>query len=115
MQRSSLHQLRIYQINPKLKNEFDIRFRDHASRIMHKHGFEIVAMWYAESVEGLEFIYILRWPDEATKEKKWATFMSDNEWDKIKHESREKHGEMVLAKVRDQIISETDWFQNKIT
>jgi hypothetical protein len=40
--------------------------------------------------------------------------MADAEWGEIKRRSREEHGEMVLAKVRDQILESTDWFDNKI-
>lgn len=114
MQNTAINQLRIYRINPTLKNEFDMRFRDHASRIMQRYGFEIVSMWYSETEEGLEFVYILQWPDLETKEKQWAAFMADEEWEAIKQESREQYGEMVLAKVRDQVLNETTWFQNKV-
>ena len=109
-----IHQLRIYQINPDLKAAFDARFREHASRIMKSHGFNIKAMWYSEFEDKTEFIYILQWPDSATLHKQWSAFMADSEWEDIKRKSREEHGEMVLAKVRDQILSSTDWFKNTI-
>ncbi|MFO0971312.1 MAG: NIPSNAP family protein [Candidatus Saccharimonadales bacterium] len=109
-----IHQLRIYQINPELKTEFDTRFRKHAVRIMQTYGFDIKATWYSESADKTEFVYILEWSDTETLEKQWTAFMADKEWDGIKLKSREQYGEMVLAKVRDQVLESTDWFMNKI-
>jgi hypothetical protein len=105
-----IHQLRIYRISPDLKGEFDARFRDHASRIMKLHNFKIVGMWYSEHDGNTEFIYILQWPDETTMREQWAAFMADAEWEDIKKQSREAYGEMVLAKVRDQVLTDVDWF-----
>lgn len=109
-----IRQLRIYQINPGLKLAFDERFRKHAIRIMKSYGFTIVAMWYSELANKTEFIYILQWPNEATMDKQWKAFMADAEWEDIKRESRAAHGEMVLAKIRDQILDPVDWFHNTI-
>lgn len=109
-----IHQLRIYEINPSLKEQFDIRFKEHATRIMHKYEFDIKAMWYSEKENKSEFVYILEWPNKETLTEKWAAFMNDAEWEAIKQKSREEHGEMVLAKVTDQILESTNWFDNKI-
>ena len=107
-----INQLRIYQIEPSLKAEFDTRFKDHACRIMKSYGFEIEAMWYSEYEGATEFVYILNWSNEETMHKQWQAFMSDIEWENIKKESRELHGEMVLKKVCDRTLKPTDWFND---
>lgn len=109
-----IYQLRIYRINPELKAAFDTRFREHAVRIMKTYGFDIKAMWYSEYEGNTEFVYILEWSDTETLEKQWAAFMADSEWEDIKRKSREQYGEMVLSKVRDQVLESTDWFENKM-
>ncbi len=109
-----IHQLRIYQIKPDLKTAFDTRFRKYAVRIMQSYGFNIKAMWFSESEGKTEFVYILEWSDKATLEKQWAAFMADSEWEEIKRKSREQYGEMVLAKLRDQVLESTDWFHSKV-
>lgn len=109
-----IHQLKIYQINPDLKTAFDTRFREHAVRIMQTYGFNIKAMWFSESEGKTDFVYILEWSDIATLEKQWAAFMTDSEWEEIKRKSREQYGEMVLAKLRDQVLESTHWFHNKV-
>ena len=109
-----IEQLRIYAIEPSLKKEFDDRFRLHASRIMRSYGFDIKAMWYSEGSDNTEFVYILRWADQSTMKQQWDLFMADEEWTAIKNSSREQYGEMVLGKVKDQILTEVDWFKNLI-
>jgi len=111
---SMIQQLRIYQIEPHLKAEFDTRFKVHASRIMKSYGFNIIAMWYSETDETTEFVYILSWSNEETMRKQWEAFMTDAEWENIKKKSRALHGEMVLKKVCDRTLNPTDWFNNSL-
>ncbi|MES2057961.1 MAG: NIPSNAP family protein [Pseudomonadota bacterium] len=82
-----LYQLRVYQLNPASKAIFHDRFAEHAMRIMHRHGFDIVATWEADHEGKPEFVYLLRWTDEAAMTAQWAAFMADAEWAKIKRET----------------------------
>ncbi len=72
-----IHQLRIYEIFEENKAVFHARFRDHAARIMQRHGLQIIAMWEAKTEKRTEFVYLLRWPDEQTQTVAWAAFMAD--------------------------------------
>ena len=90
-----IHQLRIYKIVERNKQAFHQRFRDHAARIMLRHGFRIVAMWEASGAGSPEFVYILEWPDERAKASAWETFMADEEWARIKRETGAVHGSLV--------------------
>jgi hypothetical protein len=103
-----IHQLRIYEIFPHNKQAFHERFRDHAMRIMRRYGFDIVAMWESAGVARLEFIYVLRWPDEATKTAQWAAFMADEEWSEVKRRTAAEHGGMVGA-IEDRLMRLTDY------
>ncbi|MFG1203433.1 NIPSNAP family protein [Xanthobacter aminoxidans] len=91
-----INQLRLYRINPDLKDAFLARFRDHAARIMReRYGFKIVAMWLSDEPDNLRFVYILSWPDLPAKEEAWRRFMADEEWNEIKRVTRETSGEPV--------------------
>lgn len=92
-----IHQLRIYEIFEHNKEAFHARFRDHAARIMTRHGFAILAMWECRTERRLEFVYLLTWPDEAALERAWADFMADEEWRRIKAETAASHGDLVGA------------------
>jgi heme-degrading monooxygenase HmoA len=92
-----IHQLRVYEIFEHNKSAFHERFRDHAQRIMQRYGFNIIAMWEANTEHRTEFVYILAWPDEQTKNAAWAKFMADEEWKKIKRVTGAQHGALVGA------------------
>ncbi|CAG0931010.1 hypothetical protein TFLX_01957 [Thermoflexales bacterium] len=103
-----IHQLRIYEIFEHNKSAFHARFRDHAQRIMRKYGFEIVSMWEANSSQRTEFVYLLTWPDEVTKNAAWAKFMADEEWKEIKRVTSAEHGDLV-GSIEDRVLVPTDY------
>ena len=102
-----IHQLRIYEIFEGNKDAFHARFRDHAARIMKRYGFDIVAMWEAQSAEQTEFVYLLRWPDEETKTRGWAAFMADQEWEDIKKATRDRGA--LVGEIQDRALLLTDY------
>lgn len=103
-----VHQLRIYELDPAKTEVFHARFRDHAARIMKRHGFRIVAMWEASSPKGPEFVYLLEWPDEAAMKAGWAAFMADKEWSDIKAATRQRHG-AIMGGIEDRTLRLTDY------
>jgi heme-degrading monooxygenase HmoA len=102
-----IHQLRIYEIFEANKAAFHARFRDHAARIMKRHGFDIVAMWETERAERTEFVYLLRWPDEQAKARAWTEFMADPEWDDIKKATRDRGA--LVGDIQDRALLLTDY------
>jgi heme-degrading monooxygenase HmoA len=101
-----IHQLRIYEIFERNKAAFHARFRDHAARIMNKHGFRIFAMWETTREGRTEFVYLLAWPDEAAKNAAWSAFMADAEWKEIKRVTSAEHGDLVGA-IEDRLLVPT--------
>jgi NIPSNAP protein len=101
-----IHQLRIYEIFERNKAAFHARFRDHAMRIMRKYGFEFVAMWEATTDRRTEFVYILSWPEVATKEAAWTEFLADEEWKDIKRVTSAEHGDLV-GEIEDRVLTPT--------
>jgi heme-degrading monooxygenase HmoA len=99
-----IHQLRIYEIFGATRAAFHDRFRDHASRIMRRHGFDIRAMWETRQDERTEFVYLLAWPDEAAMKQAWAAFMGDAEWQKIRGETNARQGPLVGA-IQDRTLT----------
>jgi hypothetical protein len=103
-----IHQLRIYEIFDRNKDAFHARFRDHAARIMQRHGFHIVAMWEARNEQQTEFVYLLQWPNEQTMRDQWARFMADEEWSDIKTKTSAVDGTLV-GKIQDRVLHVTDY------
>jgi heme-degrading monooxygenase HmoA len=102
-----IHQLRIYEIFETNKEAFNSRFRDHAARIMKRHGFHIVAMWEAKTDARTEFVYLLQWPDERTKTEAWASFMADEEWNDTKRTTRNRGS--LVGQIQDRVLVLTDY------
>src|SRR5690606_17550811 len=103
-----IHQLRIYEIFEHNKAAFHARFRDHAMRIMQKYGFEFVAIWEARDEQKTEFVYILAWQDEATKNAAWENFRADEEWKEVKRVTSAQYGDLVGA-IEDRVLFLTDY------
>lgn len=103
-----VHQLRIYEVHSGNEQAFHTRFRDHALRIMARHGFNVLATWEARSEERTEFVYLLEWPDEATMKARWASFMADEEWAAIKKQTGQAHGRFVDG-IQDRTLHLTDY------
>ena len=105
---ASVYQLRIYELYPQTRAAFHDRFRDHAARIMKRHGFEIVSMWETGTADKPEFAYILRWPDERRMKAGWAAFMADEEWARIKRETPAEH-RPIVGTIQDRTMRLTDY------
>lgn len=103
-----IQELRIYEVVERNKQAFHERFRDHAARIMARHGFRIVAEWETRFEGRTEFVYLLEWPDEATMKSRWAAFRADEEWQQIKLESVKAHGD-VMGGIEDRVLYPTDY------
>jgi heme-degrading monooxygenase HmoA len=103
-----IHQLRIYEIFEGNKAAFHDRFRDHAARLMRTHGFRILAMWEARTERRTEFVYLLAWPDESTKNAAWSAFMADAEWKEIKRVTGAHEGALV-GEIEDRLLLPTSY------
>jgi hypothetical protein len=103
-----VQQLRIYEIFERNKSAFHARFRDHATRIMKRHGFSIITMWETKHGDRTEFVYLLQWPDEAVMKERWAAFMGDVEWSRIKRETAAVHGQLV-GEIEERTLRRTDY------
>lgn len=100
-----INQLRLYTINPELREEFLERFENHAARIMREnYQFKILSMWLSEEHDKLRFVYLLSWPDKAVMENSWKKFMADEEWSMIKKQFWITTPEPVLS-IEDIILN----------
>ncbi|WP_409272750.1 NIPSNAP family protein [Pseudomonas sp. KCJK9111] len=104
----AIYQLRIYEIFEHNKVAFHERFRDHAMRIMARHGFDIIALWETKTDQRTEFIYLIRWPDSERMRQGWANLMADQEWSAIKEKSAAEHGAMV-GQIQEKVMALTDY------
>jgi hypothetical protein len=107
-QAAPVYQLRVYQLFEGNKAQFHARFRDQCIPIMKKYGFDIILISESNSTGRPEFVYLLRWPDVATKDAAWKAFLADPEWIAIKKETSAKYGPLV-GEVADRALELTDY------
>lgn len=101
-----IYQIRIYELKESNKEQFFIRFRDHASRIMKRHGFDILKMWESNYNGKPEFVYLLKWEDEEALKQSWEKFFADEEWVEIRDFTNEKYGGLVGERKEDRLLKE---------
>ena len=53
-------------------------------------------------------MYLLRWPDEPTMRKAWASFLADEEWKEIKRVTTAQHGDLV-GEIEDRVLLLTSY------
>lgn len=108
-----LHQLRIYEIVEHNADAFHARFRDHARRIMERHGFTFVALWESRTAGRRELVYLLEWPDEEAMREAWARLREDAEWTEIKRATAARHGELV-GEIEDRVLHQVPYSPGRL-
>ena len=83
-----IYELRIYRAAPGKLAPLVARFRDHTVALFEKHGITNVGYW-SNSIGGRsdELWYMLGFEDMAARDKAWASFASDLDWQKVRAES----------------------------
>ena len=75
-----LYEYRRYEIAPGMTGALQKRFRDHTIRLMRRHGFRIVGVWSPVVGELATVHYLLSWTDMEERERCFAGFEADEEW-----------------------------------
>lgn len=90
-----IHELRIYHAMPGRLADISRRFKDITLKLFEKHGIRQVGFWtVAIGESNNDLYYILEWDSMAEREKRWASFAADPEWQKARAET-EKDGPLI--------------------
>ncbi|HTE84839.1 MAG TPA: NIPSNAP family protein [Dehalococcoidia bacterium] len=103
-----LYELRIYEPYPGKMPALHARFRDHTIAIFQKHG--IGVEWFATAMTGDwsdRLYYLLSFADLADRERKWAAFGADQDWQKARAAS-EQDGPLV-KRLRSTFLNSTPY------
>ncbi|MBI4336725.1 MAG: NIPSNAP family protein [Chloroflexi bacterium] len=102
-----LHELRIYDVVPGRLTALNQRFANVTIAIWKKHGIKPVAFWTEEFGTSNRLVYLLEWESLADRDKKWATFQADTEWQQKRAES-ERDGPIV-GRIENRILRPTPY------
>lgn len=104
-----LFEMRTYVANDGKMADLHKRFREHTNRLFVKHGMTLVGYW--TPVEGPDasntLVYILAYPDRASREKSWKDFQADPDWQAAYKASHA--GGPLVKKVESRFLSPTDY------
>ena len=103
-----IYEYRVYEAMPGRLPDLEARFRNHTVKLFEKHGIKNIGYWKS-SVGGYSdrLIYIVAFENVETRERAWADFRSDPEWQKVVAES-EARGPIV-ARSTNTLLTPTDY------
>jgi NIPSNAP len=102
-----VYELRIYRCMPGRKADLLARFRDHTMRLFKKHGIEVVGFWETVVGETDELVYITRYENWETRDKRWGAFQADSEWQAARNKSHERG--FIVQSIRTALLQATDF------
>ncbi|MFT4856043.1 MAG: hypothetical protein ACI9UV_002541 [Algoriphagus sp.] len=85
--KSTYFEVRKYYANDGKLQDLLNRFQNHTMKLFEKAGMENVAYFLPVDNTDNSMTYILGYPDEASRDKMWQSFMNDPEWKKAYEES----------------------------
>ena len=92
--KTAVQELRIYDAMPGKLPDLHNRFKNHTMGLFEKHGIENVAYWTEDVGTSNRLVYMLGYPDLGAREKSWAAFQNDPDWQTARAAS-EENGSLV--------------------
>ena len=86
---SKVQELRVYDAMPGKLPALHDRFSNHAMRLFERHGIENIAYWTEDVGTSNRLLYMLGYPSLGDREKSWAAFGADPDWNKARVESEQ--------------------------
>jgi hypothetical protein len=104
---SRVFELRTYHANPGKLEPLLTRFRDHTVSLFEKHGMTQIGYWLPVENKEQRLVFLLAYPDRASREASWRGFLGDTAWIKAAADS-EKDGKLV-SKVDQLFLTSTSF------
>jgi hypothetical protein len=102
-----LFEMRTYHAAPGKLDALHSRFRDHAVRLLEKHGITSIGYWVPVDNQDDRLIFILAFPDRDAREQLFKAFMADPDW-RAAVQASEKDGRLV-ARAESTFLIATDF------
>ena len=103
-----IYEYRVYEALPGKLPELNSRFRNHTLKMFERHGIKNIAYWTPSVGDyNNRLIYIVAFEDAQQRDRAWASFQADPEWQRVRSES-ETNGPLV-ARVTNSLLTPTDY------
>ena len=91
---TAVQELRVYDAMPGKLPDLHNRFKNHTMGLFEKHGIENVAYWTEDIGTSNRLVYMLGYSGLGAREKSWAAFGADPDWQTARAAS-EENGSLV--------------------
>lgn len=104
-----LFEMRTYYAAPGKTEAMHARFRQHAGRLLERHGMRPLGYWTpVDEKDGAnKLVWVVVHPSREARENAWKAFMADPEWQAV-YKSTEANGKLV-EKVEVAFLTATDY------
>ncbi len=103
-----IYEYRVYETLPGRLPGLHARFRDHTLMLFEKHGIKNIGYWTAGVGDYSDrLIYILGFESVEQRERAWAAFQADPEWQRVRAESEENG--LLVSRVFNSLLKPTDY------
>ena len=103
-----IYEYRVYETLPGKLPDLSARFRDHTLKLFEKHGMKNIGYWTAAVGDYSDrLIYILGFESVEQRERAWAAFQADPEWQRARAESEENG--LLISRVFNSLLTPTDY------
>ena len=89
-----IYEYRQYHMAPGKARALHQRFAEVTQPLFVRHGFRVVGYWTELIGDSSNLHYLLAWQDFEERERKWAAFQGDQEWQTAR-EASERGGPLV--------------------
>jgi len=103
--KTNVQEWRIYDAMPGRLPDLHNRFANHTLGLFEKHGITSIGYWTEVFGVSNRLVYMLGYPSLGEREKSWAGFLKDSDWQKARAAS-EQNGPLV-ARVSSCILRPT--------
>jgi hypothetical protein len=92
---TKIQEWRIYEAMPGKLPDLHNRFANHTLRLFENHGVTNIGYWTEVFGTSNRLVYMLGYPSLGDREKSWAAFQADPDWQRARAES-EINGPLVV-------------------
>ena len=87
-------EMRTYYCYPGKLEALKTRFRDHTTALFEKHGMTNIGYWEPLDNADNKLVYLLGYPDRASRDRAWEAFGNDPDWKQV-YEASHADGPIV--------------------
>ena len=103
-----IYEYRVYDAAPGKMDELHARFRDHTVKLFERHGIKNIGYWTSNIGDYYDrLIYIIAFESMEQRERAWAAFGADPDWQRVYKES-EVEGALT-SRIFNTLLDPTDY------